>query len=330
MDISSVYMGLELKNPLIASASPLSETFDGMRKLEDAGVAAIVMSSLFEEQIRRDDAMINRLLMQGAESQAESPGYFPSGDDFYAGPEDYLNLVAKASHALEVPVIVSLNCVSGEGWIDYAKALAQAGAAGLELNIYSVEARLDISGSAIEQRYLDIVNWVKNAVDIPVALKMSPFFSSIGHMAVQLDACGVDGLVMFNRFYQPDIDVEKLEVSPTLRLSQAGEIRLPLLWIALLHGKLRASLAATRGVESSVEVVKYLLAGADVVMTASALLRHGPEYAAELLQGLKVWMDTHGFERVGDMRGVMSHDRVADPTALERANYIKLLENFGR
>lgn len=330
MDISTAYMGLELKNPIIASASPLSETLDGMRKLEDSSVGAIVMFSLFEEQIRRDDEVMSRLLMQGADSQAESAGYFPSMDDYRAGPEDYLGLLEQASRSLNIPVIASLNCVSGEGWIDYAKAMEQAGAAGLELNIYSVEARLDVSGSAVEQRYLDIVDWVKNSVKIPVALKLSPFFSSIGNMASRLDKSGIDALVLFNRFYQPDIDIDKLAVASTLKLSQAGEIRLPLLWIALLFGKLRASLAATRGVETSTEVVKYILAGADVVMTTSALLRHGPGYTGELLKGLRDWMDLHGFEALSQMRGVMSHGRVADPSALERANYIKLLETFGR
>lgn len=329
MDISTVYMGLKLKSPIIASASPLSETLDGMRRLEDSGVGAVVMFSLFEEQIRHDDAVISHLLMQGAESQAESAGYFPAVEDYRAGPEDYLKLVEQASRSLDIPVIASLNCVSGEGWIEYAKAMEQAGAAGLELNIYSVEARLDISGSAVEQRYLDIVDWVKQTVKIPVALKLSPFFSSIGNMATRLDGCGVDALVLFNRFYQPDIDIEKLTVASTLKLSQAGEIRLPLLWIALLYGKVRASLAATRGVETSVEVVKYLLAGADAVMTASALLRHGPGYTRELLTGLRAWMENRGFEALSQMRGVMSHGQVSDPMAFERANYIQLLENYG-
>ncbi len=329
MDISTVYMGLTLKSPIIASASPLSETLDGMRRLEDAGAGAVVMFSLFEEQIRRDEAVISRLLMQGADSQAESASYFPAVDAFRAGPEDYLKLLEQASRSLDIPVIASLNCISGEGWIEYAKAMEQAGAAGLELNIYSVEARQDVSGSVVEQRYLDIADWVKQTVNIPVALKLSPFFSSIGNMATRLDGCGVDALVLFNRFYQPDIDIDTLTVASTLKLSQAGEIRLPLLWIALLFGKIRASLAATRGVETSVEVIKYILAGADAIMTASALLRHGPGYTRELLAGLKTWMEDRGFESLSQMRGVMSHGHVPDPQTFERANYIKLLENYG-
>jgi dihydroorotate dehydrogenase (fumarate) len=206
--------------------------------------------------------------------------------------------------------------------------MEEAGAAGLELNIYSIEANLDVSGREVEQRYLDIVRLVKQSVGIPVALKLSPFFSAFGSMAKQLDEAGADALVLFNRFYQPDLDIDHLEVAPTLKLSQAGEIRLPLLWIALLHGKLEASLAATRGVETSVEIVKYLLAGADAVMTASALLRHGPGYAAQLVQGLRNWMDEHGFDSVTRMRGIMSHGKVAAPQAFERANYIKLLESY--
>lgn len=329
MDLRTQYMGMELKHPIVASASPLSESLDGIRRLEDGGAAAVVMFSLFEEQIRRENAAFDRLISSGAQSFAESLSYFPDvGDDFAVGPDSYLNLVRQASEAVDIPVIASLNCVSSEGWIEYAQQLQQAGAAGLELNLYAIEANLDVTGQEVEQRYLDILKLVKQAVSIPVAMKLSPFFSAIGHMAKQLDAAGADALVLFNRFYQPDMDIDALEVAPTLKLSQAGEIRLPLLWIAMLHGRLQASLGATRGVETSVEVIKYLLAGADVVMTTASLLRHGPGYIGELLEGLELWMEERGFDAVGPMRGIMSHARVADPLAFERANYIKILESY--
>jgi dihydroorotate dehydrogenase (fumarate) len=327
MDLTTHYMGLELKHPVVASASPLSESLDGIRRLEDGGAAAVVMFSLFEEQIHRENAALDRLLSHGAHSFAESLSYFPAVDDFAAGPDHYLNLVRRASETADIPIIASLNCVTGEGWIDYARQLEQAGASGLELNIYAIETNLDITGQEVEQRYLDSLKRVKQAVSIPVALKLSPFFSAFGHMAKQLDAAGADALVLFNRFYQPDFDIDTLEAAPTLTLSSAGEIRLPLLWIALLHGRVNASLGATRGVETSVEVIKYLLAGADTVMTASALLRHGPGYVAKLVEGLEAWMDERGFHSVRQLRGIMSHAKVADPQAFERANYIRILES---
>jgi dihydroorotate dehydrogenase (fumarate) len=244
------------------------------------------------------------------------------------GPDRYLELVRRAGEELEVPVIASLNCVNSEGWMQYALQLQEAGAAGLELNIYGVHADLDVSGSQVEQRYVDILEAVKSTVSIPVALKLSAFFTATGHLAKRLDAAGADALVLFNRFFQPDIDINELEVQPTLPLSSAGEIRAPLLWLALLHGHLNASLGATRGVEGPVEVIKYLLAGADAVMTTSALLRNGPAYASTLVKGLQQWMEGRGFESVEQMRGTMSHSNVANPSAFERANYLRVLESF--
>lgn len=328
MDLKTRYMGLELKHPIVASASPLSESVDSIRRLEDGGAAAVVMYSLFEEQIRRENAALDRLLESGTYSFAESLNYFPDMDDAGAGPDHYVNLVRRASEAAGIPIIASLNCVTSEGWIDYARQLEQAGASGLELNIYALEPNPEISSQDVEQRYLDIVRAVKNTVSIPVALKLSPFFSAFGHMAKQLDSAGADALVLFNRFYQPDFNIDTLEVAPTLTLSQAGEIRLPLLWIALLYGKVDASLGATRGVETSVEVIKYLLAGADIVMTAAALLRHGPTYMSQLVAGLETWMEERDFASVAQMRGIMSHAKVADPLAFERANYIRILESY--
>jgi dihydroorotate dehydrogenase (fumarate) len=321
-------MGLELKHPIVASASPLSESLDGIKQLEDANAAAVVMFSLFEEQIRQEGEAFEYFLEHGTLSFAESLSYFPEIDDQPPGPESYLDLVRRASEAVDIPIIASLNCVSSEGWIDYARQLEGAGANGLELNIYAIEADLSVSGHAVEQRYLDILRLVKSSVSIPVALKLSPFFSAIGHMARQLDDAGADALVLFNRFYQPDLDIDQLEVAPILRLSQAGEIRLPLLWIALLYGNVRASLAATRGVETAVEVIKYILAGADVVMSASALLRNGPHYIGNMVDGLREWMEERGFHSLQQMRGVMSHRKVKNPAAFQRANYIKVLESY--
>ncbi len=328
MDFTTNYMGLKLQHPIVASAGPLSGTLDGIKRLEDGGAAAVVMFSLFEENIRHENEAFSHLMESGTQSFAESLSYFPDVDSFHVGPDSYLNLLRQASESVKVPIIASLNCVTGEGWIDYAKQMQQAGASGLELNIYSVEADLDATSEEVEQRYLDILAAVKSTVNIPVALKLSPFFSAMGHMAKRLDQAGADALVLFNRFYQPDIDIQALEVKPSLGLSSAGEIRLPLLWIALLHGKLNASLAATRGVEKPDEVIKYLLAGADVVMTTSALLRHGPSYMTVLLDGLKAWMDARRFSSVAQVRGGMSRSKVANPGAFERANYIRELESF--
>ncbi len=328
MDLTTNYMGLELRHPIVASASPLSGTLDGIRRLEDGGAAAVVMSSLFEEQIRHENESFAYLIESGALSFAESLSYFPDVDAYEVGPEHYLNVLRQAAESTDIPIIASLTCVTGKGWIDYARQMQQAGAKGIELNIYAVEADLDVPGDEVEQRYLDILTAVKATVDIPVALKLSPFFSAMGNMAKRLDAAGADALVLFNRFYQPDIDILDLEVAPSLGLSSSGEIRLPLLWIALLHGKIKASLGASRGVEKPDEVVKYLLAGADAVMTTSALLRNGPAYLTTLLEGLKDWMEARGFDAIGKVRGGMSHDKIADPGAFERANYLRMLESY--
>jgi dihydroorotate dehydrogenase (fumarate) len=328
MDLSTCYMGLELSHPVVASASPLSGTLDGIRRLEDGGVSAVVMSSLFEEQIRHENDAFSHLMESGTQSFAESLSYLPEVQNYHQGPENYLELVRRVSEHVGIPVIASLNCVTSKGWIEYARQLEQAGADGLELNIYGIEADVAISGAEVEQRHLDILTAVKSAVRIPVALKLSPFFSAMGHMAQRLDQAGADALVLFNRFYQPDLDIQALEVSPTLSLSSPGEIRLPLLWVALLFGKVKSSLAATRGVAGPEEVIKYILAGADVVMTTSALLREGPGHAHVLVQGLKNWMDARSFNSVRQMRGALSHGRVSNPGAFERANYIKVLESY--
>lgn len=329
MNLNTRYMGLELKHPLVASASPLSDSVGGIQRLEDGGAAAVVMHSIFEEQIRLEHQAISQALNAGAHSVAESLSYFPDMDfdDFTAAPQEYLELIRRATEAVDIPVIASLNCISHEGWADFAAQLEQAGAKALELNIFAVETDLDVSSQTVEQRYLDSLHQVKQAVSIPVAMKLSPFFSAFGHMAGRLDAAGADALVLFNRFYRPDIDIHKLEVLPTLNLSHASEIRLPLLWIAVLKDRVKASLAATTGVETSEEVIKYLLAGADVVMSAAALMRHGPHHCSELVTGIEVWMEDHGFNSIDEVRGIMSHSQVGDPKLFERVNYLRMLES---
>jgi dihydroorotate dehydrogenase (fumarate) len=328
MDLRTTYMGLALKHPIVASASPLSATVDGIKRLEDAGAAAVVMFSLFEEQIRHENAATEYLMEAGTESFAESLSYFPAVEDYHIGAESYLNLLRRASEATDIPIIASLNGVTNSGWVEFAKQMQQAGARGIELNIYYIPADLNLSGRDVEQRYVDILKSVKGAVSVPVALKLNPFFSAMGEMARRLDEAGADALVLFNRFYQPDFDLDKLEVQTSLELSRPNEIRLPLLWLAVLYGRINASLGASRGVHSAEEVVKYLMAGADAVMTASALLKNGVGYLSTLLEGLKVWMDKRRYVSVAQMKGSMSQRKVADPSAFERANYIKILENY--
>ncbi|TVR98366.1 MAG: dihydroorotate dehydrogenase-like protein [Rhodospirillales bacterium] len=328
MDLKTTYLGMDLKHPVVASAGPLSATLDGIKRLEDGGAAAVVLFSLFEEQIRYENESFDYLIDQGADRFAESLSYFPAVEDYHVGPEKYLNLVRQASESCDIPIIGSLNGISDKGWTEYAKDIQSAGARALELNIFYIPADISLSGREVEERYLQVVRKVKGAVAIPVAVKMSPFFSSIGEMARRFVDDGADGLVLFNRFYQPDFDLDALEVMPNLELSAPSEIRLPLLWIAVLHGRLNCSLAATRGVQTGTEVVKYLMAGADAVMTTSALLRHGAGYAKTLVDDLERWMERRDYASVAQMKGSMSQQKVADPSAFERANYIKVLESY--
>ncbi len=328
MDLRTTYMGMELKHPIVASASPLSEKLDNIKRMEDAGAAAVVMFSLFEEQIKHESAAIEHLITSGAESYAESLSYFPDFDDYDTGPDEYLNLLRQAAEAVDIPVIGSLNGITNEGWVNTARMMQDAGARAIELNTYNIPAHLYMTGREVEQRYIEVLKAVKESVTIPVALKLSPFFSAIGNMARQFDEAGADALVLFNRFYQPDFDLDRMEVVPDLELSTPSEIRLPLLWIAVLHGRINASIAATRGVDSPVEVVKYLMAGADVVMTTSGVLRHGIGFLTSLVEGLQAWMEEKQYTSVGQMRGSMSQANCLDSSAFERANYIKILESY--
>jgi dihydroorotate dehydrogenase (fumarate) len=324
MDLSTEYMGLALRNPLVASASPLSYTVDGVRRLADAGVGAVVLFSLFEEQLREEAARDARLVDGPAESFPEALDYHPAAVKEDGGPGRYLSVLERAAAAVEVPVIASLNGVTPEGWTDYARAMQDVGAAAIELNIYHLPDR-HTSGRDVEQRHIDILERVKNAVSVPVAVKLSPNFSSTGEIALRLDEAGADALVLFNRSLQPDIDPEQLAISPGVALSSAADGRLPRTWIALLRGRVRAALAATGGVEEPSDVARYLLAGADVVMTASALLRRGPEYAGDLLDGLSTWMSRKGFRSVDELRGMLSVPPDVDEAAYERAGYVSAL-----
>ncbi len=328
MDLQTTFMGLKLQHPIVASASPFSEKVDNIKRMEDAGAAAVVMFSLFEEQLRHESAAMEHLMASGTDSYAESLSFFPEFDDARAGPEDYLELIRRASEAVDIPIIGSLNGITSEGWTETAKMMEEAGARGIELNVYYIPADLNLSGREVEQRYLDVVRAVKSAVSIPVALKLGPFFSAFANIAKQFDEAGADALVLFNRFYQPDFDLDKLEVVTNLTLSTPNEIRVPLLWIAVLYGRIGASLAATRGVTSAVEVVKYIMAGADAVMTTSALLKRGIDFLTVLLDDLKAWMEERNYDSVDQMKGSMSHQHCADPSAFERANYIKVLESY--
>jgi len=325
MDLSTTYMGLELRNPLVASASPLSHTVDGVRRLADAGVGAVVLHSLFEEQVREEAELNARLADAGTESFAESLSYFPSEVEEDTGTRPYLSLLERAVAAVEIPVIGSLNGVTPEGWTDYARLMQEAGAAAVELNIYYLPGDPSTPGRDVEQRYVDVLQRVKDAVTVPVAVKLGPYFSSTGEVALRLDEAGADALVLFNRFLQPDVDTETLAVVPGLALSRPVDALLPRTWIALLHGRVRCALAATTGVEDPADVAKYLLAGADVVMTASALLRHGPEHATVLLDGLSAWMGRKGFTAVDEVRGTLSVPPDTDEAAYERAGYVTAL-----
>ena len=322
MDLSTTYLGLRLRNPLLASASPLSRTVDGVRRLADAGVGAVVIHSLFEEQLRREAEYNERMATQGNESYAESLTYFPANVDDGQGPARYLRLVERAAAAVDIPVIGSLNASTPGSWARYAHWIQDAGAAAIEVNVYYLPGDTHVDGAAVEQRHLDVLAAVKSAATVPVAVKLSPYFSATADMVHRLDAAGADGVVLFNRFLQPDIDPDNLATVRAVSLSTPAETRLPLTWIALLRGRIRASLAASTGVEHAADVAKYLLAGADVVQSASALLRHGPAYAGVLLQGLRDWMSRKGFQTLDEVRGLLATPDAEGWAARERADYV--------
>jgi dihydroorotate dehydrogenase (fumarate) len=328
MNLTTNYLGLKLRSPLVVSASPLSEEIDNIKRMEDAGAAAIVLYSLFEEQLRQDRLELHKNLQQGTESFAEALSYFPEPDEFKLGPEEYLKHIAAAKKATRIPIIASLNGSSAGGWTEYAKQIQKAGADALELNIYYIPADPDLTGTEVELTYLDILKAVKSEVTIPVAVKLSPFFSSFANMAKRLDQAGADGLVLFNRFYQPDIELESLEVKPNLLLSTPMAMRLPLRWIALLHGKLKGSLAATSGIHRASDVLKMLMVGADVTMLCSTVIRHGIPQIAMIERELVDWLEEHEYESVSQLKGSLSQKNCAEPAAFERAQYMKALTSY--
>jgi dihydroorotate dehydrogenase (fumarate) len=327
-DLSTEYLGLQLRSPLVVSASPLAKDLSNLRRMEEAGAAAIVLQSLFEEQITAEEESLDRFLTQGTDSYAEALSYFPNLRSYGMGPDAYLEHVRKAKQAVSIPIIGSLNGVSSGGWIRYARLIQQAGADALELNIYFLPTSLEIEGREIEASYCDLLEAVKSKVHIPVAVKLAPFFTSMTNMAARLDRAGADALVLFNRFYQPDFDLEALEVTPSLTLSSSDELRLRLHWVALLSRAVRCELAITGGVHTHEDVLKGIMAGANVVMLTSALLKHGISYLRELEAGVVEWIDKHEYESIRQMRGSMNAAAVAEPAAFERANYIKVLGSY--
>lgn len=328
MDLTTNYLGLKLRTPLVPSASPLSQNLDNLKRMEDAGAAAIVLHSLFEEQITHERLELHHSLMQGTESFAEALSYFPEPQAFHFGAEAYLNHIRRAKAAVDIPIIASLNGATLGGWTDFARQMEEAGADALELNIYYIPTDPALSAAQVEQTYLDILGAVKSAVKIPVALKLGPYFSSFANMAKQLDAAGADALVLFNRFYQPDFDLEALEVRTNILYSKPQALRLPLRWIAILYGRLNAQLAATSGVHSAIDVLKLLMAGADVTMICSVLYERGIDYLQTIEHSLCEWMAQHEYESVAQMRGSLSQQHCPDPAAFERALYLRALQSY--
>jgi dihydroorotate dehydrogenase (fumarate) len=328
IDLTTTYLGMQLKNPLVVSASPLSKKVDLVRRMEQAGAAAVVMHSLFEEQITHESHELDHFLSRGAETYAEALNYFPDLERYNLEPDIYVEHLHRCKQAVEIPIIGSLNGISPGGWVDYARKIEQAGADALELNIYFVPTDRDISSGELEENYLALVEAVRAQVRIPIALKLSPFFTSLPYMARRFVEAGADGLVLFNRFYQPDIDLGKLEVVPSLTLSDSHDLRLPLRWIAILYGRVAADLALTSGVHTARDVLKAMMAGASVAMLASELIGNSIERLSAILADLRAWMEEYAYESIEQMRGSMSQRAVAEPAAFERANYMRALNSF--
>jgi len=328
MDLTTTYMGLKLRSPLVPSASPLSEDIDNIRRMEDAGAAAVVMHSLFEEQLRLESYELHHHLTQGTESFSEALTYFPDSMNFRVGPETYLEHIYKAKQKVKIPIIASLNGSSVGGWTNYAKQIQQAGADALELNIYYVPTDMELTSNEIEQTYIDILRAVKAVVTIPIAVKLSPYFTNMANMAKLLDKAQANALVLFNRFYQPDINLNLLEVEPNVLLSTPQSMRLPLRWIAILYGRIHADLAATSGIHRGEDVLKMLLAGAKITMLCSVLLRHGINHIRVIEQEIREWMQKHEYESVEQMQGSMSQKHCPNPSAFERAQYMRSLSTY--
>jgi dihydroorotate dehydrogenase (fumarate) len=328
VDLSTTYLGLPLKNPLVASASPLSKKVDTVRKMEDAGISAVVMYSLFEEQIIHESLALDHYLNQGTYSYAEALTYFPEMEHYNVGPESYLELITEIKRAVSIPVIGSLNGISIGGWVDYAHKIQEAGADALELNFYNVATDLERTAGEVEKEHVELVRKVRSKIHIPLAVKLSPFYSSLPNLARRLVEAGANSLVLFNRFIQPDLDIETLDVTPNLVLSTSEELRLPLRWVAILYGRIQADLALTSGVHTAVDAIKAVMAGANVVMLASELIAKGPSSIKPILADMQTWMETYEYESVQQMKGSMSQKAIVEPSAFERANYMKALTSF--
>lgn len=326
MDLSTQYLGFDLKHPLMPGASPLVDDLDTVRRLEDAGASAIVMHSLFEEQVALEELATHKALEHPAESFAEALSYLPAAEEYRLGPEEYLDQLRKVKEAVSVPVFASLNGITPGGWLDYAKLIQEAGADALELNTYHLATDPGEDAAVVEQRTLDILKAVKGAVTIPVAVKLSPFYSSLPHFVTRLEAAGADGIVLFNRFYQPDIDVEELEVARTLRLSTSADLPLRLRWLAVLSAQTACSLAASGGVHGAIDALKAVMAGAHAVQLVSALLRNGPEHLGRVLDELRAWLVEHEYESLQQAQGSFNLARCPDPRAFERSNYVRILQ----
>ena len=329
MNLTTTYLGMKLRTPLVPSASPLSEKIDNIKRMEDAGASAIVFHSLFEEQVRRDRHDLQYYLEQGTESYAESLSFFPRREDFSVGRDAYLKHIAEAKAAVDIPIIGSLNGTTFGGWMKYAQRIQEAGADALELNIYNVPSDPECSASDLENEYLTILASIKAQVQIPVAVKLSPFFTNFSHFAHRVDRHGADAMVLFNRFYQPDIELETLEISPNILLSTPMAMRLPMRWIALLYGRVGANLAATSGIHRATDALKMLMAGADVTMLCSVLLRRGIQHIKVIEHEMREWMEEHEYESVEQLKGSMSQKNCPEPTAFERAQYMRALATYG-
>lgn len=329
MNLKTKYLGLQLKNPVVPSASPLMANVDNVKKMEDYGAAAVVMYSLFEEQITHEQKELDAFLSQGTETFAEALNYFPEPDEFRnVHAEEYLEQIRRLKEAVDIPVIGSLNGVSAGGWMKYAKKIEEAGADALELNVYYIPTDPQMTADKIEQMYIDNLKHVKETVHIPVAIKLGPFFTAFANMAKKLDEAGADGLVLFNRFYQPDIDLETLDVVYDLEFSTPYELRLPLRWIAILYGQIKASMAATTGIHTAEDVLKSVMTGADVAMMASVLFQKGPKHIERILNDMQAWMEAHEYESIEQMKGSMSLKSLHAPAAYMRANYMKVLQSI--
>ena len=328
IDLSTEYLGIKLKNPLVASSSPLCEDIENIKQMEKSGIGAVVLHSLFEEQVLLQERELNYALTENTERYAESLSYFPDVDSYHFAPEEYLKYLEKVKKAVDIPIMGSLNGISNSGWIRYSKKIEEAGADGLELNIYYLPTRIDISCQAVEKIYVELVQEIKNNINIPLAVKLGPYFNSTAHFSEKLIEAGADGLVLFNRFYQPDVDMVEMSVSPNLELSNSSELRLRLRWVGILYNKIKADLAVTGGIHTAKDILKSIMVGANVTMMTSVLLEKGIPYIETLVKGTEEWLRRHNYQSIDELRGILTERNVKETDAFERANYMKVLQSY--